>query len=137
MSKNDINSLNYGFDRNKDYETMNKNLTQDLKNTFKEIKESNSLSKVKAMSNLIIALIQLRNGARISETIEALEMFMSDLTLKTTIITIAKRKDGAKREILLPKEIKKEMLEYLINFKVVDFNNKLKVQNKVRNYLTK
>lgn len=137
MSKNYANSLNYSFDRNLEYETINKNLTQDLKSLFKEIKISNSLSKVKAMSNIIISLIQLRNGARISEIIEALEIFMSDLSTKTAIINIAKRKDYARREILLPKEVKKEMLEYLINFKVIDFDHKLKIQNKVRNYLNK
>ena len=137
MSKNDRNSLNYNFDRNIDYEIMNKQLTQDLKSLFKEIKISSSISKVKAMSNIIIAITQLRNGSRISESIEALELFMNDLTLKTAIITIAKRKDEARRELLLPKEVKKEMLEYLINYKVIDFNNKLKVQNKVRDYLNK
>lgn len=55
--------------------------------------------------------MQLQNGSRISETIEAVRKFILDPESKVAVIKIAKRKDGFKRKILLPELITKEILE--------------------------
>ena len=67
--------------------------------------------ELKRLAYLAISLIQLQNGSRISETIEATKQFISDYECKVAVIIIAKRKDGFRRKILLPELITKEILE--------------------------
>ena len=67
--------------------------------------------ELKRLAYLSISLIQLQNGSRISETIEATKQFISDYECKVAVIIIAKRKDGFRRKILLPELIIQEILE--------------------------
>ncbi len=121
-----------GFDRSLDYDLLEKQLLLNLKKKYLELKVNPSIQKVKAISNIVIALIQLKNGSRISEAIESMEHFCNDLNLKSVEVKISKRKDGAMREIILPNEIKKDMFVYINNYKVLDFTKKLQIQNKIR-----
>ena len=117
--KNNPDKLNNGFDKGVDFHFANKLFLDKLKSLRAELKLDYNMHKVKALSNIVISLITLRNACRISETIEA---------------PIAKRKDGATREIYLPKEITKDTLEYIE--KVIAGHDPLKLQSKIRTYLT-
>lgn len=132
--KDDVESINNGFDKGIDFEKTDKLLLNKLTELKNHLKTDYNLHKVKALSNIVIALIQLRNGCRISEAIEAIYKFINNKSLKIAIVPIAKRKDGETREIHLPKEINKSLLEYVE--KVIIDIDPLKLQSKVRTYLT-
>ncbi|MBC7476292.1 MAG: hypothetical protein H7263_18555 [Candidatus Sericytochromatia bacterium] len=131
--KNDSEELKNGFDRGIDFHYANKLFIGKLKELRSELKNDYNMHKVKALSNIVISLITLINASRISESIEATFKFLNNKNLKIVIIPIAKRKDGATREIYLPKEITKEMLEYIE--KVIIDADPLKIQSKIRTYL--
>lgn len=104
-----------------------------MKQLKTELKKDYNLHKVKALSNIVISLITLRNACRISESIEAIFKFINNKNLKVVIVPIAKRKDGATREIYLPKEITKDFLEYIE--RIITGSDPLKLQSKIRTYL--
>jgi integrase len=131
--KNHSQELQNGFDRGIDFHQANKIFVSKIKEIKTGLKKDYNMHKVKALSNLVISLITLRNACRISETIEAVFKFINNKNLKVVIVPIAKRKDGATREIYLPKEINKELLEYIE--KVVIEAEPLKLQSKIRTYL--
>lgn len=131
--KNDSEELKNGFDRGIDFHYANKILTSKLKELRNELKLDYNMHKVKALSNIVIALITLRNACRISESIESVFKFINNKNLRIVIVPIAKRKDGATREIYLPKEINKDILEYIE--KVILGAEPLKIQSKIRTYL--
>lgn len=132
--KNNPDKLNNGFDKGVDFHFANKLFLDKLKSLRADLKLDYNMHKVKALSNIVISLITLRNACRISETIEATFKFLNNKSLKVVIVPIAKRKDGATREIYLPKEITKDTLEYIE--KVIAGHDPLKLQSKIRTYLT-
>src|SRR5687767_13338732 len=102
-------NLNGSFDKDVDYSQAHKRFTEDITGLLNQ--DYLNAHELKRLAYLVIALIQLQNGSRISETINAVKQFISDYNLKVAIITIAKRKDGFRRKILLPELITTEILE--------------------------
>jgi integrase len=131
--KNDSEELKNGFDKGIDFHFANKIFLGKMKELRTDLKNDYNLHKVKALSNIVISLITLRNACRISESLEATFKFLNNKNLKVVIVPIAKRKDGATREIYLPKEISKDTLEYID--KVITGVDPLKLQSKIRTYL--
>jgi len=83
---------------------------------------------------LIISLIQLQNGSRICETLRALNLFVADNSQRIVVIPIAKRKDGVKREILLPDLISPGLIERIKP--KIENNSTKHLSGRVRMYLT-
>jgi integrase len=102
-------NLNGTFDKGVDYSHAHKKFSEDINQLLGQ--EYLNAHEVKRLAYLIIALTQLQNGSRISETINAVNQFILDHEQKVAIITIAKRKDGFRRKILRPELINKEILE--------------------------
>ena len=76
--KNNVEELKNGFDRGIDFHYANKLFLGKLKELRKELKNDYNMHKVKALSNIVISLITLRNASRISESIEATFKFLMD-----------------------------------------------------------
>lgn len=100
MSKD--SKIAQGFDRNVSFKKMKKKLIREFKNIgddYKEISENDRYFKTKCEKALnkqiylLISMIQLRNGSRISEAVEAVYNFLknNDLSEKA-IVKIAKSK---------------------------------------------
>ena len=132
--KNNSEEVKNGFDKGIDFEETRKIFRLKIKELLKDLKGDYNVHKVKALSNIVIALISLVNGSRISESIEAVFKFVDNKNLTKVLVPIAKRKDGEMRIILLPKEINREILEYIQKF--ISGAEAHKLQSKVRTYLT-
>lgn len=132
--KNNSEELKNGFDKGIDFEQTRKILKAKIKELVAGLRKDYNVHKVKALSNIVIALISLVNGSRISESIEAAFKFVDNKSLKKVLVPIAKRKDGELRRMLLPTEINREILEYIE--KVIAGADPKKLQSKVRTYLT-
>ena len=102
-------NINGTFDKGVDYSQANEKFITDINNLLNQAYMN--AHELKRLTYLVIALIQLQNGSRISETINAVKMFIANHDLKVAIIIIAKRKDGFRRKILLPELITKEIME--------------------------
>lgn len=102
-------NINGTFDKGVNYSDAHKKFTDEINNIYS--KDYINQHELKRLAYLVISLIQLQNGSRISETIEATRQFMADLEIKIAVITIAKRKDGFRRKILLPELITADILE--------------------------
>ncbi len=132
--KNNSEEIKNGFDKGIDFEDTRKLFKGKIKELVADLKEDYNMHKVKALSNVVIALISLINGSRISESIEAAFKFINNKKLTKVIVPIAKRKDGEPRDMILPKEINKEILDYIE--KIITGADPLKLQSKIRTYLT-
>lgn len=132
--KNDSEELKNGFDKGIDFEDTRKIFRAKIKELVGGLRKDYNAHKVKALSNIVIALISLVNGSRISESIEAAFKLVDNKNLKKVLVPIAKRKDGELRKMLLPEEISREILEYIEN--VITGADPQKLQSKVRTYLT-
>jgi integrase len=132
--KNDSEEIKNGFDKGIDFEETRKIFKGKIKELITDLRNDYNVHKVKALSNIVIALVSLVNGSRISESIEAVFKFINNKNLNKVIVPIAKRKDGETRPMLLPKEINKEILEYIE--KIIAGADPQKLQSKVRTYLT-
>ena len=109
VSKSVSENLNGTFDKGVDYSHAHKKFSEDITSLLNQ--DYLNVHEIKRLAYLVIALTQLQNGSRISETINAIKQFINDFNMKVAIITIAKRKDGFRRKILLPEQISKEILE--------------------------
>ena len=84
-----------GFDRNIDYSEIKTKFQDKVTNTYKEYKKVNTPFKQKQLAitlcYLLIAMIQLKNGSRISEACRAFQkFFMSGEVDKKVTVKIAK-----------------------------------------------
>ena len=104
-----IDNINGTFDKGVNYSDAHKKFSDEIINIYS--KDYINQHELKRLTYLVISLIQLQNGSRISETIKATKQFISNLDLKVAVITIAKRKDGFRRKILLPELITADILE--------------------------
>jgi integrase len=102
-------NLNGTFDKGVDYSHAHKKFSEDINQLLGQ--DYLNVHELKRLAYLVIALTQLQNGSRISETINAMKQFINDYNIKVAIITIAKRKDGFRRKILRPEMINQEILE--------------------------
>jgi hypothetical protein len=78
-----------GFDRGIDYVDIRDKFTKEYKNI---INDEGKLSKkyLKKLLYLVIAMIQLRNGSRISEAVIAFRLFLSDISKEFVLVQISK-----------------------------------------------
>lgn len=84
-----------GFDRGVTFSTIQENLIKEHKNVIASIDDKVKIDKpIKVLVNkiiyLTIAQIQLANGSRISEAIDALKEFINNGTDKKVIVKLAK-----------------------------------------------
>jgi len=89
-SKSDKPDIERGFDRNVDYLVMKRRLLKSLKKTMKNLGIVGPKMKRILMNRIIyclIAIIQLRNGSRISEAVTAMRLFIEadNFTDKVTV----------------------------------------------------
>lgn len=102
-------ALNPTFDKGVSYSEAYNLFTGEIKR-LNDIQALNYKENIKLVY-LSISLIQLQNGSRIIETLKAVKLFTENKDAKSVIVTIAKRKDGYKRKILLPEIITTDILE--------------------------
>jgi hypothetical protein len=91
-----------GFDRNIDYLPMKNQIIKSIENQISDLENLNekaSKAKQRILINkiiyLMIAMIQLRNGSRITEACKALQTFLSKGTTNKVIVKIAKSEKKA------------------------------------------
>jgi integrase len=93
-SKNDL--ISRGFDRDVDYEDMKNKLISDMSTTFNNYNQLEPKYRgkkricINRLIYIIIAMIQLRNGCRISEAVEAFRTFVESGINDKAIVKIAK-----------------------------------------------
>lgn len=74
MSESEEEKMVTGFDRGVDYVTMR----DKLKDAYKKLHDDYNSGLVRKVIYTLIAMIQLRNGSRISEAVEAFKGFMNN-----------------------------------------------------------
>ncbi len=94
----------FAWDKDLDFKEWNNKLLQELK----KVRSKTGTNADKQLTYIIILLIQLNNGARISEAVRALKALDPANFKRKLKVKVAKRKDGEERPIVIPKEIKKE-----------------------------
>lgn len=126
-------NLNGTFDKGVDYTEANTKFTDEINKLINQ--DYLNSHELKRLTYLVISLVQLQNGSRISETINAVKQFIMDHELKIAVVTISKRKDGFKRKMLLPEMITPEMLARI---KPEIKNDSIeKISKKIRMFLTR
>lgn len=116
LDENEVKEPN-SWDYNLDYKETYKMLVRDIETLRIQFSQGNiTINRVKAFTNLIIGLTQLRNGARVGETVAAINLFCSDMNKRRVQVPVQKRKDIYHRKIVLPDEIKKSDLEIIKNY---------------------
>lgn len=126
-------NLNGTFDKGLNYSDAHKIFSDEINLLINQ--DYLNLHELTRLTYLVISLIQLQNGSRISETINALKIFIYDLDCKVAVITIAKRKDGYRRKILLPESINQEIIERIKP--VIKDDSIEELSKKVRMFLTR
>lgn len=132
-SKKISDNINGTFDKGLKYSDAHEKFTAEIHNLINQ--NYLNVHELKRLSFLVISLIQLQNGSRIGETINAVNIFIRDLDCKVAVITIAKRKDGFRRKILLPELINKEILERIKP--VIKDDSIEELSKKIRMFLTR
>ncbi len=131
--KKESDNINGTFDKGVNYSDAHKKFSDGIITIYS--KDYINQHELKRLTYLVISLVQLQNGSRISETIEAVRKFILDPESKVAVIRIAKRKDGFKRKMLLPELITKEILERI---KPQIKNNTIEeLSKKIRMFLTR
>ena len=131
--KKESDNINGTFDKGVNYSDAHKKFSDGIITIYSQ--DYINQHELKRLTYLVISLVQLQNGSRISETIEAVRKFILDPESKVAVIRIAKRKDGFKRKILLPELITKEILERI---KPQIKNNTIEeLSKKIRMFLTR
>ena len=82
--------INQGFDRGIDYKVIRKKFKIEMErliNYFEDIKDEQKFDRKKnklllKIIYLTISCIQLRNGSRVSESIDAFKIFITNLNIK-------------------------------------------------------
>jgi hypothetical protein len=102
MSKSNINSgFDRGFDRGVDYEPMKENLINEFNKQYNIYKTSKNIIRAsKCLIYLLIEIIQLRNGSRITEAINAYKLFTEKGIDQRVIVKICKSQTRKKAWVL-------------------------------------
>lgn len=133
--KKESDNINGTFDKGVNYSDAHKKFSDGIITIYSQDQDYINQHELKRLTYLVISLVQLQNGSRISETIEAVRKFILAPESKVAVIRIAKRKDGFKRKILLPELITKEILERI---KPQIKNNTIEeLSKKIRMFLTR
>lgn len=124
--------INNGFDRGIDYKVIKEKLLKCINNIYKKYQEDPSDIGIKRLVYAVIALIQLRNGSRISEAVKAFILFIKNGINSRVTIKVSKtgaikvKKDGKKfrtkvraREMMWPSWISPNIYELLKDNPVV------------------
>jgi integrase len=83
--------IHTGFDRNVDFKTIRRRLRRRMRRIYKQYQKPQTpyakTQLINTLCYLLIAMIQLKNGSRISEACEAFRKFVKtgDLTTKVTV----------------------------------------------------
>ncbi|MEK7431636.1 MAG: tyrosine-type recombinase/integrase [Cyanobacteriota bacterium] len=138
-NKNNIKEMN-SWDYNLDFDYTYKMLSEDINLVKKDIKSGKLNSwNIKKLSYCCLGLLELRNGCRIGEAIEALIIFCENLTkdIKNREIRVLteKRKDDYLRKIVLPEQLHFTDLKIISQFILkrnitVYYNTKKKLEDK-------
>jgi integrase len=126
-------NLNGTFDKGLNYSDAHKIFTDEIIQLTNQ--DYLNLHELKKLAYVVISLIQLQNGSRISETLNAVKQFIKDINCKVAVITIAKRKDGFRRKILLPDSVDSKLIERIIP--VINDNNNEELSKKIRMFLNR
>ncbi len=96
------------FDRGLNFDSIKARLINKASNLFKSYKKANRDMPLKQLCYCIVAMIQLRNGSRISEAVKAFKWFMDNNIDDDAEVKISKsdavkviKKDGKKKKIKL------------------------------------
>jgi len=95
-----------GWDRGLDYKALEKTIIAELE---KRLAKLPATKAVRGVNNCCALLIQLRNGSRVGEAVEALKKFARSGE-RTVLVRTEKRKDGDERRIIIPSEVKREWI---------------------------
>jgi len=109
----------FKWDRGVEYNKM----MAKLKKMISEFRNSNKISDIQKLAYLVIATIQLRNGLRASESIEAFFNFLNNNYInengkKITSVKIRKKRNEEYREVIYPECIPFEIINFLKKFKL-------------------
>lgn len=126
------------FDRGIEYKDMENKLILEYQNILNDILVEENLNKIniKNLFCVIISLIQLKNGSRISEAIKAFKYFLKNPNDQYAAVVISKRKDKAERNINKPKYIVSEVFELInsLEIKILD-NTENTIATHIRQFL--
>jgi len=115
-----------GWDRGLDYRRVYREL-------LRRLREHLSRRAYTSFCYATILLIQLRNGSRISEALEATKKFVEKGTRKVRV-RVRKRSDGYERLMVMPEELKPQDLRMCLD---ILKENEAKVLNRVKVYAEK
>jgi len=128
----DISDVSGSFDRGLNYETIKKKLIKRMNKLYEKIQEKYTNIGMKRLVYSVIAIIQLRNGSRISEAVKAFILFIKNGIENRVTIKVSKtggikiKKDGTRfktkvraREMMWPKWISPKIYDTLNNDKIV------------------
>lgn len=144
--------INQGFDRNIDYEVIKNKLVRrytKIRKTYKELEGWKRKMAVNKLIYLTIAMIQLRNGSRISEACSALRLFVERENVKDKVIVKIAKSEGmkynrAKKEkVAMKARFRKIMFPSWIDSKIIkiikenhsDFIKDARLKKRVLDYL--
>ncbi len=122
------------FDRNVDYVKIREEFLETIYNIINYEK----IEKYIRIVYLVICLIQLRNGSRISEAIKCFRLLKNDnITNKLKVPLSKRKKDNVKRSFILPKFLDVNIVELsLIIADTKIFNDDIhNVGSRIRKYL--
>lgn len=125
--------ISHGFDRGIDYETIKKKLIKCSNKLYEEYEKKPTNICIKRIVFTTIAMIQLRNGSRISEAVKAFISFMKNGISNRVMVKVSKtgaikiKKDGTKfktkvrgREMMWPSWINTNIYDLLKNNEIVE-----------------
>ncbi len=115
-----------GWDKGLDYRKMYREL-------LRRLREHLGRRAYTSFCYVTILLIQLRNGSRISEALEAARKFIKEGSRKVKV-RIRKRSDGHERLMIMPEELKLQDLHICIDILNED---EPKVLNRIKVYAEK
>ena len=84
----DISDVSGSFDRGLNYETIKKKLIKRMNKLYEKIQEKYTNIGMKRLVYSVIAIIQLRNGSRISEAVKAFILFIKNGKYRDDFFTI-------------------------------------------------
>src|SRR5208337_2109268 len=97
MEENNI--IAKGFDRDIDYKTMRELLKKELQkqyDKFMSLEPEYKKQNIRAIIYILIVMIQLRNGSRISEAVKAFILFINNPDHNEKVIVKISKSDGMK-----------------------------------------
>lgn len=113
LQNSNVTRDNNTWDYNLDYKGTYKIINTEIIQLRKDLNAGDiSRKNITQFSNLIIGLVQLRNGCRVSEAIQALKIYCRQDN-RTCEVKVAKREDNYYRKMVLPEAISSHDLAYI------------------------